>query len=37
MIDKWMGHQTEAMRKRYQHLFPDDQHEQLSLVFGSMQ
>jgi len=32
MIDKWMGHQTEAMRKRYQHLFPDDQHEQLALV-----
>lgn len=34
MIDKWMGHQTEAMRKRYQHLFPDDQHEQLALVSG---
>ncbi len=34
MIDKWMGHQTETMRKRYQHLFPDDQHDQLTLVFG---
>lgn len=34
MIDKWMGHQTEAMRKRYQHLFPDDQHQQLALVSG---
>jgi integrase len=34
MIDKWMGHQTEAMRKRYQHLFPDDQQEQLASVFG---
>lgn len=22
IIDKWMGHQTEEMRKRYQHLFP---------------
>jgi integrase len=22
IIDEWMGHQTEAMRKRYQHLFP---------------
>ena len=21
-IDKWMGHQTEEMRRRYQHLFP---------------
>jgi integrase len=24
MIDEWMGHQTEAMRKRYRHLFPRD-------------
>lgn len=24
MIDEWMGHQTEAMRKRYRHLFPKD-------------
>lgn len=22
IIDQWMGHQTEAMRKRYRHLFP---------------
>lgn len=22
IIDRWMGHTTEAMRKRYQHLFP---------------
>ena len=22
VIDEWMGHQTEAMRKRYRHLFP---------------
>ena len=22
IIDKWMGHTTEEMRKRYQHLFP---------------
>jgi len=34
MIDKWMGHTTEEMRKRYQHLFPDDQHKALALVFG---
>jgi integrase len=24
VIDEWMGHQTEAMRKRYRHLFPED-------------
>jgi integrase len=24
VIDEWMGHQTLAMRKRYQHLFPKD-------------
>lgn len=24
IIDAWMGHQTEVMRKRYRHLFPKD-------------
>ena len=24
VIDEFMGHQTEAMRKRYRHLFPKD-------------
>ena len=24
IIDEWMGHQTEAMRKRYRHLHPSD-------------
>jgi integrase len=24
IIDEWMGHQTEAMRKRYRHLFPEN-------------
>jgi len=24
IVDEWMGHQTEAMRKRYRHLFPKD-------------
>jgi len=27
IIDRWMGHHTEAMRERYQHLFPDQQQE----------
>jgi len=25
IIDSWMGHQTEDMRRRYRHLFPDHQ------------
>ncbi len=24
VIDEWMGHQTESMRRRYRHLFPKD-------------
>jgi integrase len=24
IVDEFMGHQTEAMRKRYRHLFPKD-------------
>ena len=34
IIDKWMGHQTEEMRKRYQHLFPDQQRQAIDSVFG---
>jgi integrase len=34
MIDRWSGHQTDEMRKRYTHLFPDAQREAMSLVFG---
>ena len=33
MIDDWVGHQTDAMRRRYRHLFPNRQREALSLVF----
>jgi integrase len=33
-IDAWMGHQTEQMRRRYQHLFPDDQNKALVALFG---
>ncbi len=25
VIDSWMGHQTEAMRRRYRHLFPEQE------------
>lgn len=35
MIDEWMGHQTEEMRRRYRHLFPDQQRQAIDLVFGT--
>ena len=35
LINEWMGHQTEEMRKRYRHLFPDQQREALESVFGT--
>ncbi|TWU44909.1 site-specific tyrosine recombinase XerC [Novipirellula aureliae] len=34
MIDDWVGHQTEAMRRRYRHLFPAKQKEALAAVFS---
>jgi integrase len=34
IIDAWMGHQTEAMRRRYSHLFPEQQHAAIRPVFG---
>jgi integrase len=34
LIDEWMGHQTEEMRKRYRHLFPDQQRVAIERVFG---
>lgn len=34
MIDRWSGHQTEEMRRRYTHLFPDAQQQAIQLVFG---
>jgi integrase len=34
LIDEWMGHTTEAMRKRYQHLRPDLQQQAIRSVFG---
>ena len=34
MIDSWVGHQTEEMRRRYRHLFPSSQRQELSKVFG---
>jgi integrase len=34
MIDSWMGHQTEEMRKRYRHLLPTQQRKAIDAVFG---
>lgn len=34
MIDSWSGHQTEEMRRRYTHLFPDSQQDAMRKLFG---
>jgi site-specific recombinase XerD len=36
LIDAWMGHRTEEMRRRYRHLFPDHQQTAIHEVFGGM-
>lgn len=33
MIDEWMGHQTEEMRRRYRHLAPSHQRAAIDTVF----
>lgn len=34
VIDEWVGHTTEDMRKRYRHLFPSTQKEAMQSVWG---
>src|SRR5262249_49474429 len=34
VIDDLMGHQTEAMRKRYRHLFPEQRRNAVDRLFG---
>jgi integrase len=34
LIDEWVGHTTEDMRRRYRHLFPNVQRMALERVFG---
>jgi integrase len=34
VIDKVMGHQTEAMRRRYQHLFPEETENAIRMLCG---
>ncbi|WP_197999986.1 tyrosine-type recombinase/integrase [Gimesia alba] len=33
MIDEWVGHTTEAMRRRYRHLFPSSQKDAMQMLF----
>ena len=35
IINSWMGHQTEAMVRRYRHLFPNQEQSAMQSVFGS--
>lgn len=34
IIDEWMGHQTDEMRRRYRHLIPSDERLAIQCVFG---
>ena len=34
LIDSFVGHTSEAMAKRYRHLFPNSQRDAIGLVFG---
>ena len=34
IIDTWVGHQTEEMRRRYRHLFPDTEQAAMKSVFS---
>ena len=34
IIDQWLGHQTEEMRRRYRHLFPKQRRSAIESVFG---
>ncbi|MDQ3330353.1 MAG: site-specific integrase, partial [Planctomycetota bacterium] len=33
VIDEWMGHQTEEMRRRYRHLFPEQRRKAIESIF----
>jgi integrase len=36
IVDAWMGHQSEAMRRRYRHLFPEQQDAAIRSVVGQL-
>ena len=35
LIDDWVGHTTEEMRRRYRHLIPSVQKQAIRSVFGN--
>ncbi len=35
LIDAWVGHTTEEMRRRYRHLLPNQEQQAIQTVFGS--
>jgi integrase len=34
LIDRWLGHTTDEMRRRYQHLIPHQEQQAIGVVFG---
>jgi integrase len=34
LINKWLGHETEEMEKRYRHMFPHLEHQAVASVYG---
>jgi hypothetical protein len=34
LIDAWVGHTTEGMRRRYRHLLPNQERQAIQTVFG---
>jgi integrase len=34
LIDRWLGHTTDEMRRRYQHLIPHQEQQAIGAVFG---
>ena len=34
LIDRWLGHTTDEMRRRYQHLIPNHEQQAIGTVFG---
>jgi len=37
IIDRWMGHQTEEMRRRYRHLFPEEKRQAMDAMSRAAQ
>jgi integrase len=35
LIDAWVGHQTDEMRRRYRHLIPNQERQAIQTVFSS--